>query len=85
MKQTPIPALRAPIVVTVVLHALEQNAEDAENALGRIMVLHDALKAIGYHGYSISTVIGGRSGLYVGGWDSVEVRISVMVFKSCKS
>jgi hypothetical protein len=75
MKQPPFPVFRAPIVLTAVMHVLAQNAESAEEKMRRAIGLLDALKATGYHGCSVSTTIGGQSGLYVAGWDSVEVRM----------
>jgi hypothetical protein len=79
MRQPPIPVFRAPIAVTAVMHVSAHNAEGAEGAIGRAIVLLDALKATGYHGSSTSTIIGGQPGLFVSGWDSVEVRAPVWI------
>jgi hypothetical protein len=76
MKQPPIPVLRAPIVLTAVMHASVQDAESAEDVIGKTIVLQDALKPEGYHGISTSTIIGEQLGLYLAGWDSAKVRMS---------
>jgi hypothetical protein len=81
MRQPPIPILRAPIVAIGVLHIPAQNAQKVENVLGRVVVLEDTLKAIGYHGCSTSANIGGQCGLYLAGWDSVEVSLSFGIFQ----